>query len=370
MSGTTTTRLLRPYVERIQRPRFMTTFFQTPPENFHNSDTVEIDIIRQGQDIALPVPDPKAGARRMELKVSVNKAWEPITYKYETSINAAELTRRLPGQIPYDDPSFMAAALELAYRGLSRLETMMRDATELHCTDVLQNGTLYPKDENNNTVGDGYDFQPLDGTGTIVSGDLMVTVAVDWHAEGSAGVPLSDMQGLAANMRARGYNPTDAIFGTTAWDRFIINSTVLAKYDKLHILPGMLEQGPQRDGATRQGTMTIGDYAFKLWTYGGTYKNAYTGNMTPYLTADHVVLIDANARRDLTFGSIARFPQARDVQALSVLPSRIALPESGFDVSPYAYFTPDLQNLVICAGTRVLPIPTAIDSFARMNVIA
>jgi hypothetical protein len=42
--------------------------------------------------------------------------------------------------------------------------------------------------------------------------------------------------------------------------------------------------------------------------------------------------------------------------------------ERGLDFTTNAWFTPDGRHLKVSAGTRPLTIPTAIDTFARLNV--
>jgi hypothetical protein len=370
MTGTATIRYLGAYRERVQRPRFFSSpmFFQTPPNAVHNADTVEYDIIRQGQKIAVPVPDAKAGARRIEVKKSVNKGWAPIVYKYESSVNAAELTRRFPGKTPYDDVQMAAAASELAMDQIDTIQTWIRDAIEVHCAELMQTGTITPKDENNDTVGEAYNFFPLDATGTLASGDLIITSGVTaWAADGATGNPLGDLGTLGENMRKRGYNPVGCAFGTTAWQRFLANTTVKERYNLLNANFGTLAAASDPTGATRQGRINIGDYLFELWTYGGMYEKPYGAAMTPYLDAGNVVMW-AEGRRIMTFGGISRFEQAANQQALAFLPRRMSFPELGFDISLFAYFTPDAENLVLCAGTRVLPVPISIDSFACITV--
>ena len=369
MSGTDTTKFLGVYRERIQRPRFFSSslFFDTPKNAFHNSDKVEYDIIRQGQKIAVPVPTANSGYRRVEKKKSVNKDWAPIVFKVATSINAGELNRRFPGRNPYEDPDMAEAAAVLVLDQVEEIETEIRDAMEVHCAELLQTGTITPKDENNATVGTSYNFFPLDGTGTLASGDLIVTTGTEWHTEGTSGDPLSDLETLAGNMRKRGYNPNRLVFGTSAWQRFLANPVVLERYNLLKANFGTLEQSEDATGGTRQGRMNIGDYMFELWTYGGTYEKPYGSAITPYLATDKVVMT-APGRRIHTFGGIARFEGVGDQQALSYLPRRLSFVEEGFDISIFAYFDNPRENLIVCLGTRYLPVPISIDSFGCLDV--
>ena len=370
MTGTATIRYMGAYRERVQRPRFFSSplFFQTPPVAFHNADTVEYDIIRQGQKIAVPVPSATAGPRHIEIKKSVNKSWAPIVYKYQTSVNAAELNRRFPGKTPYDDVNMAAAAGELVMDGIDTIQTWIRDAIEVHCSELMQTGTITPKDENNDTVGSSYNFFPLDATGTVASGDLIITSGVTaWATDGSTGDPITDLSGLAQNMRKRGYNPTRLIFGTSAWERFIHNADVKTRMDLLRANFGTMSQATDPTGATRWGTFSIGDYSFELWVYGAMYELPYGSTMTPYLGANNVVMT-AEGRRILTFGEIARFEGVGNQQALSYLPRQMTFQQEGFALSLFAYFDQGCENLIVTAGTRVLPVPISIDSCACITV--
>lgn len=369
MSGTDTVRMLSVYEQKLDRPRFFTSYFETPPENFHNSDTVEYDIIRHGQDIAVPVPDVTSGPRNIEEKKSVNKSWTPIVFNYEARIGAAEVRKRTAGKDPYEDPQAGAALTRLAFGHASKIESMIRDATEQMCAQILQTGTITCKDDANMTVAGPYNFFPLDATGTLASGDLIVTTGTEWAADGASGTPISDLQTLSNNMRDRGYNPRRAIFGVTAWQRFLANATVQKHADFRRVNLIDVNPTPAPEGATRQGTYMIGDYDYEFFTYNGTYKAPYGGAITPYLAADKVVLMaNAPGGLQLTFGGIDYFEQAVDDRALPYLPRQMNFSAGGFGMSMYAYFTKDAKTLVINVGTRVLPVPKAIDSFACIDI--
>ncbi len=80
MSDASTIRMLRPFRQRVGSPMFLADHFQSPPENFHNSEFVEQDIIRSEEDIAVPVPDITSGSRHNESTRFVNKQYEPAIY--------------------------------------------------------------------------------------------------------------------------------------------------------------------------------------------------------------------------------------------------------------------------------------------------
>jgi hypothetical protein len=371
MTGTDTIRMLSVYEQEVARPRYISTWFETPADCFHDSTTVEYDIIRNGQDIAVPVPSAESGPRLMEETTSVNKGWTPITFKYESRISAGEVKKRLAGQDPYTDPAAGVALSQIVFRRARKLENMLRDAVEELCSQVVQTGTITAADDANQTVAGPYNFFPLDASGTLASGDLIVTTGTEWAADGATGDPIGDLLTLSNNMRDRGYNPTQAIFGQTAWQRFLANTKVKdhANFRRVNLID--VNPTPAPEGATRQGMYAINDYAYEFFTYNGTYKKPYGGTITPYLAVDKVVLrAPTPGGLRLTFGEIDYFEQARDARALPYLPRmQFNSPSTRFGMTMYAYFTPDQQTLVISCGTRVLPIPVAIDSFACIDMV-
>lgn len=369
MSDVGTQKLLKVYEQRIGRPRFFSSRFASPPENFHSTEKVEIDVIRQGQHIAIPVVNMKSGARKMSLDDFVNKSLTPAVFKYEVPLAAADLITREPGVDPYTDPVWATAATRRIFRAVRKLEDMFRDGIELMAAQVMTTGVLSLVDDANATVF-SLDFEPKDGSGTLASGDLIVTTGTTWGTDGTTGAPLSDLGTLVGNMAACGYDATDACFGSSALQRFLANADVKAELNMLKFDAGQIQmQGqPPGGGAARVGQMVIGGRLLRLWTYSGTYTHPYSGARTAYLHTDKVVIWDETAPRDLTWGEIPKFPAPAGQAQLPFLPSRMSFGEQGLDLQMGGYVTQDLQNMIISCGCRPLPIPTAIDSFACIDV--
>jgi hypothetical protein len=369
MSGTGTTKLIKAYEQRIQRQRFFSSLFASPPENFHSTDKVEIDVIRQGQHVAIPVPDMDAGPRRMSMDDFVNKAFTPTVFNYDLNMSAANLRTREPGVDPYTDPVWATAATRRVFRLLGKAETMFRDGIEVMASQVMTTGQIALVDDGNNSVF-ALNFEPKDATGTLASGDLIVTVDTEWAADGSAGAPLTDCETLFGNVAAQGYDVTDVALGSTALQRFLKNPDVLTQLNLLRADFGNINPAgqPPGGGAARVGRMVIGGYDVRLWSYNATYLHPYTGTVTRYLPANKIVAWDASAPRDLTWGEIPLLPAAPGQQQLSFVPSRLSYGKAGMDFQVVAYVTQDRKNLVVNIGCRPLCIPTAIDSFACMTV--
>jgi hypothetical protein len=340
---------------------FLSGFFQSPPRNFHNTEKVELDIIREDEDVAIVIQDLTAGARMNESTKYTNKAFTPPIFKEMGAVHAFDQIQRQPGQDPFQDPNFALNAANEAFRIFRRLEKKIRRAIELMASQVLQTGALTLFNET------GVTLYTLD---FIPKATHMVTVGVTWAPDGSSGNPLADLEALATVVRRDGKRqPRQLVFGTSAFQRFLANAQVQLRLDKTIMNIAALAPETRGQGATFQGFVWIGHYRFEMWTYDGYFKHPQTGVLTPYVDVDNVIMLSEGGRLDLSFGAIPRIvgPEAR---ALPFLPPRMSSAEQGLDLTVNAWITPDGEHLMVSAGTRPLTIPTAIDTFARLNVTA
>ena len=359
MSDAGTKRMLAAYQDEASSPMFLSSLFQTPPRNFHRSEKVEIDVLRNDPHIALPVQSIGAGARQHESSQYVNKAYTPPVYDLETTISAYDKLKRRAGMDPFEDPDFLGSAVQEAFRHLRELEDLIRRAVEVQCSQVLQTGVITLVDASGNTLYT-LDFLP--------KSSHMTTASVAWAADGSTGDPLGDLASLAETVRKDGKRePNRLIFGRTAIQRFLANDDVKARLDNRAMTLGNVAPSDRGTGATFWGFVWIGLYRFEMWTYKETYIDPQTGNHVDFVDPENVIMTSQDARLDLTFGELPMFvpPEARAAQ---FLPSRMAMPEIGMGFTTNAWVTPDGKHLKLSAGTRPLAIPTAIDTFGRLDI--
>ena len=348
------------YMEEATAPLFLSGFFLTPPRNIHTAEKVEIDIQRDDEEVAVVIQDLSAGSRQNENSVYTNKLFTPPIYDEEGTITAYNLIKRVPGEDPFQDPNYGANATNEAFAIFRKLERKIRRAIELQAAQVLQTGTLDLVDENGTTLY-ALNFQP--------KATHVATVGTEWAADGATGDPIADLDALAEVVRTDGkHDPNKIVFGTTAWTRFMANTRVRAELDNRRINLGNIAPQARGRGATKQGDFIIGSYSFELWTYNATYTTAAGVGGTKYLAADKLIML-SDGRLDLSFGGIPRIPGATDSSAMAFLPPRISDGGRGIDLSVFAWRTPDGKHLKVSAGTRPLTIPTAIDTFASLDVV-
>lgn len=362
MSDTTTRQLLEAYKQVAPPTMFMSGFFKSPARNFHSSEEVEIDIIRSGREISVAIQSLSAGYRENSKGLYTNKSFKPPVHKESFSLDSGTLLKRMPGQNPFESPNFRGNAIMRMMEGMQDVERKIRRSVELQAAQVLQTGAVTLKDSN------GANIFELDYK---MKATHKPTTSVTWGAAGDD--KLADLEALADAINDDGMTePTDVFFGATAWDKFKDDAKVLGLLDNRRVVLGGIAP-EKRNGAKYMGWIELGSYRVNMWTYNGKYENPENGNVTRYMDPDKVVMLDADARLDATFGAIPNIGRELGITGSNVLPelpSRFSNVGGGMDLFTNAWVSPDGENLFGGVGARPLMIPTAIDTFGCLTTVA
>lgn len=357
MSDGSSIHMISKYQERASAPMFLSSQFSTPLENYHNSEKVEIDIERDDEDVAIVVTDLSVGPHHNESSKYTNKSFTPPIFDEAGAVNAFEMIKRMPGRSPFEDPRFGLAVVDRMMDIGQKLERKVRRAIEWMCSQVLQTGTV--------TLVDGagtslytLDFQP--------KATHFPTVSNAWG--GGSDDKLADLAALARVIRRDGKKrPNKLIFGRVALTEFLADSAVIARFDNRRFNLGSI--GVQEPGdATYYGDVVVDNYRFEIWSYDAEFRHPQTGNLTPYVTDDFVIMIASDGRLDLSYGAIPMIVPP-DQRVAPYLPTRMRMPAVGLDLTPNAWITNNGRSLMVSLGTRPLPIPTAIDTFGALNTV-
>lgn len=358
MSSTSTIQMLEQLRVIAGAPMFFASNFKTGPRNIHNTETIELDVVREDEDIAVPVPDITAGYRNNERTKYVNKGFTPPVIKEQITVVVWEQFKRQPGMNPFENPDFARAAGEQVFSGLRLVANKVRRTCELMSSQVMQSGTISIPDAAGATIYT-LDFG-------VRAGHKVTTTA--WAADGSTGDPLGDIGALSHVIRKDGKRrPGRLAFGNGAMKRFLKNAAVQTQLDKTKLNLGALDPANRSEDATFYGMIWVENYQYELWLYDAYYKHPQTGTLTPYLGDNKVVMWSPNARMDLSYGLIPKMTTP-DARAANFLPPRMSIPEIGIDLQAFSYFTPDGDNLIVTLGARPLTIPTELDSFGCLTV--
>lgn len=358
MSNATTRRMLAPYIKMAPVSMFLTSFFQSPPENYHSSEEVEIDVVRTGEDVAIVITDLSTGARHNIDDIFTNKRMKPPIFDEGFAVNTFDLIKREAGASPFEDPNFAANLISRMFRGMQKVDSKIRRAIEQMAAQVLQTGKLTLTDD---TGADAYvlDFKP--------KLSHFPNAATTWGATGAK--PLEDLGSLAEEIRTNGLSEPDVlIFGKEALEEFLADEGVQANLNNRRYNIGVIE--PQaRPGGTYYGHIWIGTYRFEMWTTNATYKDPVTGLSTPYVDPKKVIMLSSQERLDLSFGEIPRVV-GTDQRLIPFIPDRFSDSGSRTDLTTFAWVSPDGKQVMASAGTRPLTIPTAIDTYGCLSIEA
>lgn len=353
-----TIHLIEAYVNEATPVPFFTNFFQTPERNFHTSEKVELNVIRDEEEIAIVVQDLTAGTRENALDYYQGKAFTPPVFDESATVTAFELKERNPGELLHQDPVFAENATLRSFRIARKLEHKLRRSVELMAAQVLQTGKL------NLVDNAGRPLYVLDFGPRVAN---FPTAGVAWGT-GSED-KISDIASLADQVRRSGrLTPNRLIFGKRAWRRFMADANVKALFNTIRINVGEIKPRRLTGGASFKGEVTLDNYEYELYTYDATYVDPQTRALKEYLDQDKVIMVSENARFDLTFGAIPLIQQPEG-RALEFLPDRISSGEQRLDLSLNAWITPNNKQLKIEVGTRPLTIPTAIDAFGCLTTV-
>ncbi len=357
MSDTATKHMLAAYEQDAEPTMFFSGMFQSPRRNFHNSESVEIDIIRSEEDISIAIQDLSVGARLNSEDIYTNKKFIPPIHKEASNINAHTLLKRMPGQDPFQSVDFMANAIGRGVRVGRKLQRKILRAIEVQAAQVMTLGVVTLIDENGTAVY-SIDYSP--------KATHFPTVGNPWS--GGAATMLADIAALGNVIRGDGLsNPDLLLMGDASYELFIKDSDVLARLDNRRIAGnGIVPMVRLGNGGIFRGTIEIENYKYDIYTYAGRYKHPQTGVSTKYIPDNKVIVKSSTGRMDATFGGIPRIA-GPDPRVPSALTSRISVPDQMLDLQMNAYITPDGETMVVQAGTRPLMIPTAIDTYGCLD---
>ena len=363
MSGTNTIRMIQAYISQAAPSMFLSGLFSSPARNFHNSEDVELDIVRSDEEVSVVVQDLSAGYRMNSNDLYTNKKFKPPIHKEAIELNAADAINRQPGDTPFEDPEFRSNIITQMFDGMTKVERKIRRAMEQQASQVLQTGVVTLADAAGNTLY-SLDYKPK-ATHFPTAGTL-------WSAGGAN--PLADLKALAEVIRNDGLeDPDQLIMGSDAFEAFIANDTVQEFYENRRIDQGTISSFEMRgNGGAFRGVVQIGNYRFDIWTYGGRFVDPATSTKTQFVDPAKVIVRSSGARLDATFGAIPNIKsmlQGQGSSLFSELPGRMSNRAGGMDLFTNIWMSPDGEHLFGGVGARPLMIPTAIDTYGCITVL-
>lgn len=360
MSTTATKRMLAAYVSKALPTMFLSSLFLSPPENFYNSEEVEIDIQRGSEDVSIVVQDLSTGYRMNSADLYTNKGLKAPVHKEAAALNSFELMKRAAGDTPFENPNFRANVVNRVFDQMTKVENKIRRAIELQASQVLTLGVVTLVDSG------GVALYSLDYKPKVAH---FPTSAIAWNAAGAT--PIEDLRSLAEVVRGNGMiGPDQLIMGEASFEAFVSNAEVQKRFETRRIDLGTIAPMQVRGAGNYRGVVEVGNYRFDVWTYSGRFKHPQTGVSTPYIPNDKVIVRASAGRMDATFGNIPNIGRELGMTSqvsFPELPGRFSNAAGGMDLHTNLWLTPDGEQLFAGVGCRPLLIPTAIDTYGCLD---
>lgn len=363
MSDAKTKRMIEAYFENTQSPMmFLTGFFQTPERNFYNSESVEIDVVRNDRSVSIAIKDLSAGARNNEFSKFTNKEFKAPVHMERIPINSIDLLKRQAGINPFENVQFRASLMNYMLVGMREIQAKIQRSIELQASQVLLTGKLDLRDSSNNKVYE-LDYKP--------KAAHFPTASTSW-ASATLQQKIDDLYALFEQIRINGKIRVDqTLWGSKDWDNFLntdgLNKLADFKYYQAVDIPMPETRG---NGGTFRGRIAIKDFVVEVWTYSDSYDDPVTGNDTKYIPDGKIIARASQGRLDGTFGAIPNIARILGINSLNILPelpNRFTSSSAGMDLFNNVYLSPDGMQLFGVLGSRPLLIPTAIDTFGCLT---
>ncbi|MCH9837691.1 major capsid protein [bacterium] len=361
MSGNTTLRMISAYYQEASPTAFFSGMFRGSPENFHNSEEVELDIERSEEDVSVVVTDLSTGYRMNSADLYTNKSFKPPIHKEAIALNAFDLIKRMPGQNPFESPDFRANIIARMFSGMRKVERKIRRSMEWQSSQVMQTGTVTLTDINGTSLYT-LDYQP--------KAAHFPTAGTSW-ASATLAQKISDLTSLCDVIRGNGLvDPDEIDIGATAWENLIQTTGFLERFNAIRADLGTITAMDRRGGGgTFRGVIELGNYKLDVYTYNGSYKDPQTGTSTPFLDPGKVVVRSSMARMDATFGAIPNIGALLGASGRLIpeMPSRMSSADARMDLFTNIWMSGDGEQLFGGVGARPLMVPTAIDTYGCLD---
>lgn len=363
MSTLAQKKMLSAYFSEASPLFFLMSFFRAPRENFYEGESVEIDIVRSGEQVSVAMSDIKQGYRQNTHNLSTNKEFKPPAHKEAITINSFSLLERNPGQDPFQQVGYRAKVLDKILRSTRPVADKILRSMEWQASQVLQTGVVALTDENGDTTYE-IDYKP--------KSSHFPTAGTAWGTAG--GDPVADLIALSNTIRNDGkIRPNISIWGEAAYESIFAAAGGLE--ERLNFrradTVGIVPQKRNSEMGLFHGTIEMGNSRLEIWTYDGHYDDPQTGLSTDFVDPAKVILLASGGRLDATFGGVPNIGQLLGVgnRVMGSIP-RLSSGSSRTDLHVNAFLDNSGENLQVGIASRPLMIPTAIDTFGCIDTQA
>lgn len=290
------TRTMMEAVEELHTPStFLLQTFFARSETF-DTETVDVDIVKQGRTLA-PFVSPRLQGKVRADQGFTTKTFKPAYIKEKIPTTADKLLKRSPGQHPYSGETPAERAAQRLGRELSDMNDSITRREEWMAAKALTTGQVPVK-------GDGIDFV-VDFA--MESSHKIASLTNKWNT--ANGDPLTDLRGWHRQVtKASGRRPTHVVLSGEAQDALMSNAKFMTALNTRRIDMGLIKPENMPDNVVYLGYLN--DPGVDVYAYIEYHTDPDTGLLAPAIPAGQIIMGSNNTRNARLYGAI------QDVEAM------------------------------------------------------
>jgi len=338
----------------INRMGFLSTFFVAGPDAFTDADTISLDIVRSGEEIAPAIQDLTTGAVTLVEDEFTNKEIPFPVYALDAPVTVHQLMKKMPGEtaVVTERVNWLGRLARLLIPKFAIMTAMIRRSMEYQAAQVLQTGEILLTDENGEPT---YKLQ------LGVRNTHFPEATIPWGDEGYDAQ--GDIDALADVIRNDGQcDVVNLIFEPSAWNNYIRNEYVKEHIKQDGLGLGALDPKIVGKGAKRMGWIDSGMNRYDLYIYDGRYNEFGSTEIKKFMLPGAVLLLPATGDLDFRryFGGIPNI--LGDPVSEELFGGAVQI-EGEYDFLPRIYTDQKRNTYIGEVKSRPLFLPVSIDRF-------
>lgn len=278
-------------------------YFTTASEDIFPSEDVLVDFKDEAGASLAPVVLPDKGGIPVSRGGYETHRFTPPLVAPSRVLTGAQLQKRQAGEAVFSNITPQEREAKVLAQDLKDLNDLIDNREEYMAAQTLLNNGYTLKQYADKYGSSEYIEMEIKFYTENANPAVYVPSAV-WSPNSTA--IISDLAAMAQMLTKRGLPATDVIVGSAVADVLLSNDMILKLLDnRRFILAQEVNPQEQANGAVLIAVLNCKGHMLNIFSYTREYKDETTGNSTPYIPADHVV-VSAPGMGRTAYGAITQ----------------------------------------------------------------
>ena len=282
-------------------------YFPTATEDIFTSEDVVVDFKDEAGSSLAPVVVPSKGGIPVAREGYETHLFTPPTVAPSRVLTAAQLQKRQAGEVAFSQTSPKEREAKILAQDLKDLQDLIDNREEYMAAQTLINNGYTLKQYADRYGSNNYIEKEIKFY-TGASNPAVYTPSAVWSSASTA--IISDLAAMAEILTKRGLAASDVIVSGAVADVMLNNEHILKLLDNRRFILAQ-EVNPQEEanGSTLIAVLNVKGHLMNVFSYTREYVDETTGQPTPYIPEDKVV-VTAPAMGRTAYGAVTQIEGA------------------------------------------------------------